>query len=76
LYLIQTDRKPNKDFLELIDLEKGNYSLKVLPFFPARFSGKPERYGAIPGPCFDRGTPRVGKVLGDARTTHHGPNFA
>ncbi|MCK7467909.1 MAG: hypothetical protein MZU91_07135 [Desulfosudis oleivorans] len=76
LYLIQSHRKPNKSFSGTTGLEKGNYSLKMLPFFPVRLPGEPESPGLMPGPCFDIGKPRAGKVLGAARLTQYGPNIA
>jgi hypothetical protein len=75
-YLIQSYRKTNKSFSETTGLEKGNYSLKMLPFFPARLPGEPESPGLMPGPCFDNGKPRAGKVLGAARLKQYGPNIA
>ena len=63
---------PCEDFLELIGLEKGNYSLKVLPFFPARLSGESEGPDAISGPSFDN----VAPILCAARRTQYGPNIA
>jgi hypothetical protein len=58
-FLIQSHRKPDKSFSETTGLEKGNYSLKVLPFFPTRLPGEPKSPGLMPGPCFDNGKPRA-----------------
>jgi hypothetical protein len=76
LYSIHIDRKPNKDFLELISLVRGNYSLKVLPFLPARPWGKSGRSEEMPSPPIGSGATRSKKVRAAACLAQHGPNIA